>query len=418
MVGVMANNSDRAILRALAEEYRELCEGERNRELIADWRRLNNMQSCRPMIHANCGLISGEIAPHLPQRRVVDDELAGAERRLQRALHWSAKLGDDRVFHPWFQVSAEMFRHPKGTWGVAIDHVRDEASRGWRCMPVLKSVEDLARLKATEHRVLDPNPPLAQKLQDIFGDILPVHVRRATIYGVWGGTDLSQAAGELFGLEELLVALITDPSMVHEFMAFTRDAVLANLAQGEAAGDWSTADSWYYLTPPYCDELPDPAAASYGAKLKDLAYFTHAQEFDAVSPEMFEEFLLSYQLPILERFGRITYGCCETLDTKLDALAKIPNMTKVLSGPLSDPACYPEKFGNRSVISWRPVGSIIAAQRFDAEAQRKQLREGMAKLRGCNIEVHMHEPMTVQGDLERVRTWVRIAIEEAERMAS
>jgi len=70
------------------------------------------------------------------------------------------------------------------------------------------------------------------------------------------------------------------------------------------------------------------------------------------------------------------------------------------------------------VISWRPVASIIAAQRFDAEEQRKQLREGLAKLAGCNVEVHMHEPMTVQGDLERIRTWVRIAIEEAERIAS
>jgi len=413
-----SHNSDRAILRELAEQYMTLCQSDRNRERIADWRRLNNMAPCRPMIHANCGLISGEIAPHLPERRVADDELASAERRLQWALHWAATLGDDRVFFPWFPVPAKMFRHPEGAWGVATDKVRDEASRGWRCLPVLKTVEDLARLKATEHRVLDPNPPIARKLKDIFGDILPVHVKRSTVYGVWSGTDLSEAAGALFGLEELLMALVTDPDMVHQFMAFTRDAVLANLDQGEAAGDWSTADSWYYLTPAYCDELPDPAANSHGAKLKDLAYFSHAQEFDAVSPEMFEQFLLNYQLPILGRFGRIAYGCCETLDTKLDVLGKIPNMTKVLSGPLSDPARYPEKFGDRCVISWRPVGSIIAAEHFNEEAQRKQLREGLAKLAGCNIEVHMHEPMSVQGDLERVRTWVRIAKEEAGKIWS
>ena len=125
-----------------------------------------------------------------------------------------------------------------------------------------------------------------------------------------------------------------------------------------------------------------------------------------------------YQLPILERFRRISYGCCETLDTKLDMLARIPNMTKVLSGPLSDPASYPEKCGHRCVISWRPVASIIAGERFDTDEQRKQLREGLTKLRGCAVEVHMHEPMTVQGDLDRVRTWVRTAIEEAERTVS
>jgi len=412
-----SDKNDRAILRDLAEQYRELCESDRNQELIAAWRRLNNMDPCRPLVYANCGLLSGEIAPHMPERRVVDDELRGAERQLQWALHWNATLKDDRVFFPWMPVRAEMFSHPEGPWGVAPNRMRDEASRGWRCLPVLKTVEDLAQLKATEHRVIDPHPPVARKLEDIFGDILPVHIKRSTIYAVWGGTDLSEAPGTLFGLEELLTALYTDPAMVHEFMAFTRDAVLANLDQGEAAGDWSTADSWYYITPTYCDDLPDPAPNSHGAKLKDLAYFTHAQEFDAVSPEMFEEFLLNYQLPILERFGRIAYGCCETLDTKLDVLEKVPNMTKILSGPLSNPACYPERFGDRCVISWRPIGSIIAAEHFDEEAQRKQLREGMAKLRGCNVEVHMHEPMTVQGDLERVRTWVRIARQEADRVS-
>ena len=413
----MISQHDRTVLRDLATRYKELCDGERNQQAIARWRNLNNLESDRPLVYCNTGLLGGEIRPHLPESSAEDRELGRVEGWLLSQL-WHADLGDDRVFYPWFQVRAEMFCHPEGVWGIAPDRVRDQQSRGWRNMPVLKKTEDLDRLKATEHRVIDPDPPLARKLRDIFGDILPVHVKRSTIYPVWGGTDLSEAPGTLFGLEELMYALYEAPDMVHRFMAFTRDAVLANLAQGEAAGDWSTADSWYYLTPPYCDELPDPAANSHGAKLKDLAYFTHAQEFDAVSPEMFEEFLLSYQLPILERFARITYGCCETLDTKPDALGKIPNMTKVLSGPLSDPAGYPEKFGDRCVISWRPVASIIAAQRFDAEEQRKQLREGLAKLAGCNVEVHMHEPMTVQGDLERIRTWVRIAIEEAERIAS
>jgi len=412
---VTYGHKDRAILRELADQYRQLCESDRNRQLIAAWRKLNSLKPCRPMVYANCGLLGAEIAPHLPKRRVADDELAPVERQLQRALHWSATLGDDRVFYPWFPVRAEMFDLPEGPWGVPLNRIRDEASRGWRCLPVLKTAEDIARLRATEHRVIDPHPPLARKLEDLFGDILPVHIRRSTVYGVWGGTDLSEAAGKLFGLEELLTALYTDPAMVHEFMAFTRDAVLANLSRGEEAGDWSTADSWYYLTPPYCDDLPDPAANSHGEKLAHLAYFTHAQEFDAVSPEMFDEFLLAYQMPILQRFGRIAYGCCETLDTKLDMLKRIPNMTKVLSGPLSDPARYPETFGDRCVISWRPVGSIIAAKRFDEQAQRKQLREGLAKLRGCNVEVHMHEPMTVQNDLRRVSTWTQIAKEEIER---
>jgi len=408
------SDNDRTVLRDLAKRYMELCESDRNKALKEEWRRLNNMQPCRPMIYVNDGLLTDEITPGLSGRRVEDDRLAVPERRLKWSVEWSAALGDDRVFNPWLTVPAPRFSHPEGTWGVAPDKVYDDVSRGWRNMPVLKTMEDLKKLKATEHRVLDPSPPRARMLEDILGDILPVHVARHTIYGVWGGTDLCQAAGALFGLEELLMALYTDPEMIHAFMAFTRDAMIANLKQGEAAGDWSTPVSAYYLTHSFCDDLPDPSPDSYGAKLKDVAWFFHAQEFDGVSPAMFEEFLFNYQFPIMELFGRVAYGCCETLDTKLDVLKRLPNMRKILSGPRSDPACYPETYGKQCVISWRPVTTIIASEHFNEDAQHKQIREGLAKLSGCNIEVHMHEPMTVQGELERVKTWVRIAREEVD----
>jgi len=80
--------------------------------------------------------------------------------------------------------------------------------------------------------------------------------------------ELSEAAGALFGPEELMMLLCTEPEMLHRFMAFTRDAVLANLKQGEAAGDYSTADSRYYVDiPAICDALPEPAPNSHGIAL-------------------------------------------------------------------------------------------------------------------------------------------------------
>jgi hypothetical protein len=415
-VNVAVSQNDRSILRDLAKRYRELCGSERNKHLIEDWRRLNSMKPCRPMIFANDNLLKEEIRLQMPACRVENELLRDPEQQLTWSLNWSATLHDDRVFDPWWIVPAPRFQHPEGVWGIRPNRVRDSTSRGWRYMPVLRTIEDVRKLKATEHRVLDPKPPLALMLEDIFGDILPVHVARHSVYEVWGGTDLSEAAGALFGLEELLQALSTDPGMVHEFMAFTRDAVLANLKQGEAAGDWSTPVSFYYITPTYCDDLPDPTPDSYGAKLKDIAWFFHAQEFEGVSPGMFEEFLFNYQLPLMELFGRVAYGCCETLDTKLGVLKRLPTMTKILSGPLSDPASFPETYGEQCVISWRPLAAIIAAGSFNEEAQRKQIREGLAKLQGCNIEIHLHEPMTVHGDLERVRKWVRIVREEAAKV--
>jgi hypothetical protein len=136
-----------------------------------------------------------------------------------------------------------------------------------------------------------------------------------------------------------------------------------------------------------------------------------------VSPGQHEEFLLSCQMPIMELFGKVNYGCCETLDTKRDILRRIPNPNRTLSGPRSDPARYPERFGDDCIILWRPLASIISWPSFDEERQHRQLREGLEKLRGCQVECFLHEPMTVQNDIARISRWAEIAVQEAERAA-
>ena len=167
----MVFDNDRTILRTLAKQYKELCDSETNQNNIANWRNLNSMVKIRPMVYCNCELLLGEIDPHLPQSQVESEELRDVELWFRRNL-WEQSIGDDRVFYLWYTVKAEMFKHPEGDWGVAPNIVHDDSSRGWRHLPILKTMEDLAKLKATEHKVIDPNPPIAQKLQDVFGDII------------------------------------------------------------------------------------------------------------------------------------------------------------------------------------------------------------------------------------------------------
>ena len=407
---------DRAVLRELAERYRDLCESDRNQQKIALWRALNSGRFERPTVWCNLGLLGSDVKAALPDRLVEDEELSYVEEWFQKML-WTASIGDDRVFEPWYTVRAEMLTHPEGLWGVARKTVRDTSSRGWRNMPVLTKIEDLDQLKETRHEVLDPYPPVASRLQDIFGDLVPVHVNRSTIYPKWGGTDLSEAAAALMGLEELLYALYEKPRMVHQLMTFMRDAISKNLLQGEAAGDFSTADTQNYMVPAFCDDLPDPGANTHGVKLKQLCFFTHSQEFEAVSPDQHKEFLLDYQLPITQLFGKVTYGCCETLDTKLDILNEIPNLYKVLAGPLADVSAYPGKIPKNYLISWRPNAAPMVCRGFDPDNVRAIIRDGLEKTRGCPVVIHLHEPMTVEGDISRVAKWAEITVQEAIRIA-
>jgi hypothetical protein len=197
-------------------------------------------------------------------------------------------------------------------------------------------------------------------------------------------------------------------------MAFMRDAVLANLEQGETAGDWGAADGCSY-TFLHTNGLKPPAPNAYGAKLKDLWFFTHAQEFEPVGSEQHKEFLLDYQMPIMQKFGLVTYGCCETLDSKIDLLRTIPNLRSICVGPKADLFKMAEEAGGDYVLSWRPNPAMVSFS-FDIDNCRKIVREGFRRTKGSHVHLMLKEMITVQNDLSRLADFTKMAIEEAESL--
>jgi hypothetical protein len=167
-------------------------------------------------------------------------------------------------------MAAEMHPLPQDVGGIKLSVVQDQQSRGWRHMPIVEKLEHLDNVQATHHIVLDNDTPDFQMERELLNDILPIKVKRSTVDPIWGGTDLSEAAGTILGLQELMCLLYENPDLIQRLMRFMRDAVLVNLDQGEAAGDRSTADNQNYDIPPHAHDLPESKANSYGASLKDL----------------------------------------------------------------------------------------------------------------------------------------------------
>jgi len=58
------------------------------------------------------------------------------------------------------------------------------------------------------------------------------------------------------------------------------------------------------------------------------------QILGSVSPDMYDEFEITYAKPVCERFGLVYYGCCEPLHNKMDQVRRLPNVRKVSMGPL------------------------------------------------------------------------------------
>jgi hypothetical protein len=131
---------------------------------------------------------------------------------------------------------------------------------------------------------------------------------------------------------------------------------------------------------------------------------------------MFREFVFSYQVRLLERFGLNCYGCCEPLDTRWDVVKEIPGLRRVSVAPWSDLADMAEKLGDRYIYAMKPNPADLAMPTFDEERIRAELREALQITRDCRVEVIMKDNHTIGNDPSRAARWVKIAREEAEQL--
>jgi hypothetical protein len=142
--------------------------------------------------------------------------------------------------------------------------------------------------------------------------------------------------------------------------------------------------------------------------------FGESQETVGISPEMFEEFIFPYQLPVLDRFGLNCYGCCEPLDTRWHIVVKVPRLRRVSVSPWADLAQMAERLGDRYILSMKPNPADLALPVFDEGRIRDDIRRALRVTRDCCVEVIMKDNHTIGGDPNRVIRWVQIVREEAE----
>ena len=239
-------------------------------------------------------------------------------------------------------------------------------------------------------------------------------VSRQGPYFMWNG-DISTDLAKLRGLEQLMWDVYDNPEWLHSLLSFMRDAILENHRQAEAAGGFSLADHQNQCMP-YSMELEDPTPSVTGVPRKRLWRFLAAQEFTGFSPEMFWEFILQYQQPILEAFGLTAYGCCEDLTRDIPYLRRIKNLRRIAVTPFADARKCAEQIGRDYILSWRPNPSLMIATGLDEGLVRKHMREHFKifKENRCCFDITLKDVQTVNHQPENVRRWVEIVREEIE----
>jgi len=402
-------SEERGVVRDLATKVAELASGEANQAVLRRWRDVNALRRadrapvwCRPVACWDELLSESAL-------RCTCPDLRGVERGFRQILIKN-EIGDDSPLDPFFPVGTVFDCEPQNVWGVDIGHHEPGVEGGaWGYDPPLKSPEDLDRLviprftynpKKTDRRLAEAD--------ELLGDILPVK----RVCGMQMTATLGNYAAELRGLSEMMMDMAVSPELMHRIMAHIRDAVLESMRTVAATGLLTPNNSG----PMVCSDPvgePGPDGATTFANMWCQA---NSQEFDQVSPRMWEEFCLAYQRPILEQFGHVAYGCCENLTHKIDGVLSIPNLRIFVCSAWSDLDRVVERVGSDHVIMWRQKASDVVFA-SDEGVLRRHLDEGLRKLQGCHVQIVLRELQTLNGNADRLHVWTRLAREAASKYA-
>ena len=165
----------------------------------------------------------------------------------------------------------------------------------------------------------------------------------------------------------------------------------------------------------WTDELPQKDFDGR-VRLSDMWGMSESQVTIGLSPEMFEEFVFQYQLPIIERFGLNCYGCCEPLDQRWKVI-KNTKSSEVSVSPWANVEKWLKTFKTSIYFHGNPIRRF-SKQNIDKDSIRKEIRKTLevAKNYNCRIEIIMKDNHTLGNNPQNVIDWCRIAKEEAENM--
>ncbi|MBI4976602.1 MAG: hypothetical protein HZC28_03925 [Spirochaetes bacterium] len=402
---------DRDTLRALASRVRAIADLPVMAERKRLWYAHNACKSERPMVLAFPEGAWGEMLTD-SDCTCEDKLLRGWELSLRRKIYWFEHINDDNTIEPTFEIG---WCVSQGGYGVDIKRTHGENRGSFTWEPPLKDLSnDLKKLHTREITVdRERTFSLLDLAQSIFGDILTPRIQG----GFWWSLGLTNDAIQLVGIEGLMLTMYDNPGGLHALMSFLRDDRLNALSYLEREELLTINNENGYTGSggvAYTHELPQKDNPSgTPVRMKDLWGFAESQETVGVSPEMFAEFILPYQVPLLEKFGLNCYGCCEPVDKRLKYILPIKNMRRISISPWSDQESCAEQMGNRYVFSRKPNPAMICAQ-FNEDEIRADIRRTLSIASECNLEIIMKDTHTVMHEPERITRWIKIVREEIE----
>lgn len=399
----MAHKAQVEYLRTLAGRLAEASAAPANAQKRKRWADHNDLRAIgRPLLWI-CPDDDGAWLELVPERahRCADPDLRALENRLLKYLYHAEHFDDDFVFEPrvYFPIPGEYTGYLYGhvaqatAWGIAIDK-QMVGKNAYQLAAFVETEADYAPLLAHEvDFIVDEAEYTRQRA--LYGEVLGgiLDVRFQLPYSVLVQSLLIELV-HLRGLENLLYDLYDHPDTLHAVLAHMARSKARLLDRLEAARLLFDNRTNIYTGSGGLGYTNAPAKADADVLLSDMWGFADAQEFSAVSAEMFERFALVNQAVGLSKFGLGCYGCCEPLDDKYDAIFRhLPGIRRLSVSPWSNVDLAAERIGRRAIFSWKPNPATVCTG-FDADSLRAELSHTAHAARACHTEVILKDIRT------------------------
>jgi len=410
----MAISKDIQVLRELAKKVKFISLTDIQNERRELWSDFNSLLTDKNPIYV--------LDPYVISREVFEDDLLKCEEPLLREYeYWlnielyHASFGDDHITEPWISVKP-LYEDSDGTrkrrlWGIGNNDERYADTLALRYEPpFIKTLDDINKI-ITPSIIIneEKTSEVYDKINDAIGDIIDVVLDKAPDWSY----GLSSMYGRLFNPEQMHYQFYDQPELVHSVGKLLSSEMMRLYEEYEKRGYLTNNDNTFMRWPPlqaphYSRELPSPGERRV-LKMTQLWFRESAQEFEGVSPSMFDEFILTYTKPLMEKFGLVGYGCCENLTDRIPYLKKVKNMRRFAMTPWANDEECAKQIEDKYVVSWRPNPSEMVMD-YDPDRIKRIVRRAKKIFYeyGCHWEINLKDFITVEYDKERVKNWVQL----------
>lgn len=401
---------DRAILRRQAQVQIDYARSPRNDVILGKWRaQAAGRRESPPVRLLPSNFIHEIITPRL---QCEGKQARQIEAAILRTLAGRELFDDDTPISPTFDMTWHIRVQPFGLQ-PAVTRAKDRGERGYHIDPVITNLaSEMDKLRGGSFEVNRESTARYRELvEDILGDILPVRMVMHSLTGA-----ITNPLVRLMGMEAYYMAMFDCPDAVHEAMEMATQVYerYYDFLEKEQlllpTNDFSALAQESFA---FTDELP----ADKVTRTTECWGFLESQETTAVSADTFSEFVFPYQQRLVDRYGLLSYGCCERVDAIWpDYLSKWPKLRKLSVSPFNNEPRIGEFLrGSRVVYYCKPRAEFVTCDGpLNDDAITAYFKTVCEAASGCLFEIAQREAGTIFGDPERGRHYVRLVKEAVE----